>query len=281
MANLPKNEDIRTAMKEYCSAKKISQNELAVQIGINSSYLSLLETGKGETIAKAKLRKIWNYVSAVNSAPERFKTADYKAAIDACQSAKENQFMIAVIGDTGMGKTTALTDYSLQENVFYVVCERAIKPKQFFLALLRKMGVAFEGSIYEMCNRIADELNTLDEPLLIIDEAGMINDTMMSYIQNLRDKTVKNCGIILGGMPYFRTNLQKFSDKGKQGVAEFMRRINIWQTLEGLSNGEVEFVCNSNGIADKEMVREMKRYKRFGDLQNAITLYNLNNNEEA
>lgn len=123
--------------------------------------------------------------------------------------------------------------------------------------------------------RIADELNTISSPLVIVDEAGKITHTMILYLHVLRDKTLKNCGFVLGGMPYFKSNLVKFSNKGKEGFAEFLRRINIWNTLSGLSRNEIKYVCETNGITDAEIIKELYTKKRFGDLQNAILLHQL------
>ena len=186
--------------------------------------------------------------------------------------------MIGLIGDTGTGKTTALNTYALRKNVFYVAYDKTMKPKQFFISLLREMGIAFEGSINEMVNRISEELNTLSNPLVIVDEAGKITHTMILYLHVLRDKTYKNCGIVLGGMPYFKTNLIKFSNKEKEGYAEFYRRVNLWHSLNGLTRKEIEEVCALNGITDKDTLRELQSKKRFGELYNAILLQRIQSN---
>ena len=183
--------------------------------------------------------------------------------------------MIGITGDTGTGKTTALTTFATRKNVFYVSYDKTMKPKQFFTALLREMGIDFDGSINEMVNRIAEELNTIASTLVIIDEAGKITHTMILYLHVLRDKTVKNCGIVLGGMPYFKANLLKLSNKQKEGYAEFYRRVNIWHNLTGLSRTEIKSICEASGITEPETIRDMQANKRFGDLQNAILLHNL------
>lgn len=139
------------------------------------------------------------------------------------------------------------------------------------------MGISFEGSIHDMVNRIADEINTMSSPLIIIDESGKITHSMIMYLQVLRDKTIKNCGIVLGGMPYFKSTLIKNSTKQKEGYAEFYRRVNLWQTLDGLSRAEITYICQSNGITDEETLREMYSKKKFGDLQNAISFYKIQN----
>lgn len=280
MTNLPKNDEIREAINIYCQTKGLSQNELATQIGVSGATISKIKNGKWDDIDEKLWRKVWNKVRDVTT-PGIFKTADYVTSTRVCEAAKKHHLMIGLIGDTGLGKTTALTAFSLRKNVFYVSYDKTMRPKQFFNSLLREMSISFEGSINEMVSRIADELNTLSSPLLIVDEAGKLTHTMILFLHVLRDKTLKNCGIVLGGMPYFRDNLIKFSNKRKEGYAEFFRRINLWQTLEGLTTNEIQFICQQSGITDNETIRELKAKKRFGDLHNAIILHQIENSELA
>lgn len=280
MTNLPKKEQIKSAINDYCKIKGLSKNELATQAGVSSATLSKIENGKWDDIDEKLWRKVWNKVND-KSASALISTGDFTICFKACEAAQKNRFMIGLIADTGMGKTTALAAYSLRKNVFYVPYEKSMAPKHFFIALLKEMGISYEGNINSMLNRIADELNTVSSPLLIIDEAGKLTHTMILYLHVLRDKTIKNCGIVLSGMPYFRNNLSKCSDKQKEGYAEFYRRINLWQDLKGLTRKEIIFICEQNQITDSEVIRDFQSKKRFGDLNNEILLYQLQLNEIA
>ncbi len=275
MANLPQKNEIKEAIKVYKASKGLSQNKLATQIGISAATLSQIENDNWQDIKEDMWRKVWNKVSNVQQVNNLFETTDFKACFNACEAARKHHLMVGIIGDTGLGKTTALEAYSSRKNVFYVAYDKTMKPKQFFIALLREMGISFEGSINEMVNRIAEELNIISSPLVIIDEAGKITHTMILYLHVLRDKTNKNCGIALGGMPYFKSNLIKLSNKEKEGYAEFYRRINVWHTLKGLSRSEIEYICQSACITDIEIIKDMQSKKKFGELSNAILLYQM------
>ena len=280
MTNLPQKEQIREAINSYCKARGLSKSELANQLQISAATLSKVENRKWEDIDEKMWRKIWNRVQEAIAAG-LFSTAAFATCHKVCAAAQKHRFMIGITADTGIGKTTALTAYAMRKNVFYVVYDKTMKPRQFFVALLREMGISFEGSINEMVDRIADELNTLASPLLIIDEAGKITHTMILYLHVLRDKTQKNCGIVLAGMPYFRSNLVKFAGKQKEGFAEFLRRVNLWQELGELTPSEIRAICEHHGITDAEAVRDLRNKKRFGDLYNAILLYQLENEVDA
>ena len=186
--------------------------------------------------------------------------------------------MIGLTGDTGMGKTTALKAFGLKQNVFYYYIDRTVNPRVFLERLLVDMGISFCGRLNDLQYKVVEELNTLQEPLLIIDESGKLGNKMIMLLHSLRDLTKDNCGIVLAGMPDFKNALIKNVNAGVTGYAEFFRRINIWHSLNGLSYDEIKMVLESNGITDKEAQRDYKRLNRFGDLMNEIMLQKLVNN---
>ncbi len=275
MTKLAEKSEIKTAVKVYCKAKGISQNELATQLEISPATLSKIENDKWDNIDAKMWQKIWNKVGYLNSA-QTINTKDFAAIQQICTFARGNAFMAGLTADTGMGKTTSLMNYShVTKNTFYVSYDKTMRPRHFFAALLKEMAIQFEGNVNEMVSRIADELNVMDTPLIIIDEAGKITHTMILYLQVLKDKTHLACGYVLAGMPYFKTNLIKLTNKQKEGYGEFYRRINLWHELEGLSRDEIKFICNESGVTSTDQQREFLNKKRFGDLVNALLLKRL------
>lgn len=271
VTNVPEKGEIKKAVNQYCKEKGISKADFAVKSGISDATLSNLEAERWEKLSNPMLLRIWNFCNR-NSVDNLFSTTDFVSTFKICEKARKYHFMVGLVADTGMGKTTAISAYSRRKNVFYVCYDKTMNPRQFFLALLRELAYPFESNLNEMINRAADELNKLENPLVIIDEAGKLNQTMILYLHVLRDKTAGNCGIILAGMPYFKDNMMKFASKEKEGYAEFFRRINLWHTFVGLQPKEVEEICRSNGIEDNIRIKELRRHKRFGDLMNEIYL---------
>lgn len=205
---------------------------------------------------------------------ELYQTGDLLSVFRQCEMTQEHKLMTGLTADTGMGKTTSLRAFSTHDNVFMVTVGKTMNAKGLFLKILDTLGASFDGNIHEVMLRIAEELNSLENPLLIIDEAGKLNHVMTLYLHDLREYTKENCGILLAGMPYFKTRLVKMAEKQKEGCSEFLRRINIWHELEGLNRKEVEYICRSNGIET-----EFKHYYglRFGDLMNKILLEQITN----
>lgn len=264
-------DSIRTAILEYCQSRNISQNELATQASISSATVSKMIKGNWNDIRDGIWRKVWIVVS--EGVDIFIRTSDHEAIKKLCRRACTQKLMVGLTGDTGTGKTTSLKAISRRPNTYYVSFDKTMRSKQFFASILREMGIAFEGSIHEMVNAIANELNTQENPLLIIDESGKLTHNVILYLHVLRDKVHKNAGIVLAGMPYFKSNLIKFSNKQKEGYAEFFRRVNLWHEVEGLTRQEAQFICEQNGIKDGETIKELSRKKRFGDLVNEILLF--------
>lgn len=272
MTMLAEKTEIKTAINSYCKAKRLSKNELATQLEISAATLSNIENENWKNIDKRMWQKIWNRVGRLNDV-QIFITKDFTAIENLCLSARNNALMIGLLADTGMSKTTALVNYSQRNpNTFYVSYDKTMRPRQFFSALLKEMGISFDGNLNEMVNMIANEINVLENPLILIDEAGKLTHTMLLYLQVLKDKTPLSCGYVLAGMPYFRQNLIKYCNKQKEGYAEFLRRVNLWHTLEGLSKDEIKYICTQYGVTNTDQQRDFFNKKRFGDLVNALIL---------
>ena len=271
ITNLPEKAEIKKAVNLYCKEKGITKNDFAVQAGMRFDQMGDLENERWEKLSVSDFIHIWNFCNR-NKVENLYQTTDFVSAFKICDKARRHQFMIGLTADTGMGKTTAISAYSRQKNVFYICYDKSMNARQFFIALLRELSYPFESNLNDMINRAASELNRLEKPLLIIDEAGKLNHNMILYIHALWDKINVNCGIVLAGMPYFKNNLQRMSNKEKEGYAEFYRRINLWHSFVGLQPKEIEEICSFNEVTDSIRVKELKRKRRFGDLMNEIYL---------
>jgi DNA transposition AAA+ family ATPase len=275
MSNLPEKSEIRAAVNRYCQERGLSKADLATRLGISGATLSKIENEKWESIDEKMWLKIWQEVGQPTQAAPVLETANLATVCQMCDQARASKLMVGLLGDTGLGKTTALEYYARRPRVYYVAYDKTMRPKHFFAALLQEMGVAFSGPVHEMVSRAADELNGKGSPLLIIDEAGKLTHQMYLFLHVLRERTKRNCGIVLAGMPYFRANLLKDVNRQKEGAAEFFRRVNVWQELARPTRAEIKAVCGAYGVTEPEAVREMQRHQDFGNLTNALLLARL------
>ena len=273
MTNLPEKAEIRAAINDYCTDRKVSKAKLAESLSISSAVLSQIENENWSDISEKMWRKIWLKVQP--EAGGLVATANFEAVQRLCQHAQENRLMIGLVGDTGLGKTTALEHYARRPRVYLVAVDKTMRPKHFFAALLQEMGVSFGGSLYDIMNRLVQELNSQQAPLVIIDEAGKLTHQLYLDLHVLRERTKGNVGIVLAGMPYFKANLQKDVTRQKEGAAEFFRRVNLWLELHRPTRAEIKEVCEAHGVTDADTVRAMQQFQDFGSLTNALLLEKL------
>ena len=273
-ANLPEKSEIKKAINDYCNERSLSKSAFASRCDVSDATMTALTKEKWDSLSDEMLMKLWNFVNR-DKYNNLYQSYDFLSIYKACDKARKYRLMVGVTADTGMGKTTALRTYSRQKNVFYVSYDKTMNAGQFFVSLLRELSLPFCCSLNDMMNFAADKLNRLEAPLLIIDEAGKLTHSMILYLQVLRDKTCGNCGIVLAGMPYFKVNMQKNAAREKEGYAEFLRRINVWHDFIGLQPKEIEEICVMHGIRNKSKIKELRNFRRFGDLMNEICQYQI------
>lgn len=273
-ANLPEKSEIKKAINDYCKERGLSKAAFASRCEVSDATMTALAKEKWDSLSDEMLMKLWNFVNR-DKVNDLYQSYDFLSVFKACDKARKYRLMIGVTADTGMGKTTALRTYSRRKNVFYVSYDKTMNASQFFTALLRELSLPFCCSLNDMMNFATDKLNRMDSPLIIIDEAGKLTHSMILYLQVLRDKTCGNCGIVLAGMPYFKANMQKNAAREKEGYAEFLRRINVWHDFIGLQSDEVDEICALHGITNKAKIKDLKHFRRFGDLMNEICQYQI------
>lgn len=156
--------------------------------------------------------------------------------IENCENALEYKRLIAFIGYPGFGKTRSLEYFaSKKKNVFYVVVEKSMTSKRFYIQLLNVLGFtnSFSGSdLNSLIRSISFHLSqSKQNNLLIIDEAGKFDSNQLLFLHEIRDNTKNNTGIILSGPPYFQKNVEEWKLAGKDGIPELYRRIQSWINL--------------------------------------------------
>ena len=274
---MTKLRETKELVNDYVNRKGISKNDLAARIGVSAATLTNIQKERDDLLKSSMLRKVYNYVADKKQKGWQYvATSNFNTIQKACFDVQKNHRMLSIIGYTGAGKTTSLRYYYRNnKNVYYIESCKSMRPKQFFKKLLNEMGIHYSGTIYDMIQLVAKELNTQENPLLIIDEAGKLSQTHFMYLHDLRNATDNTTGIILSGVEYFKLNLEKAVDKQKEGMPEFYDRVFLWQELFAPTKEEIIKICESNGIDNEKQQKEILRLKpnNFRKLYNLITEY--------
>lgn len=273
-----KKRQLKDKINAFTERKNLSKNRLAEIIGVSTATLSNIENDRLELITDEMALKIWNAIADNESGV--IETRNFQNIFDACALAKSHHKMIGIVGSTGFGKSTALREfYAASENTYLITCQKTMSAKQFLQQLLREMGISFNGTVFHIVERLAEELNKQDSPLILIDEAGKLSMRTMEYLHDLRDATKSNAGIVMVGVEYFRENLKTAAQRNKEGMPEFYDRISSWITLEKPCKDEIRAICKMKGLTDKNVVHQMFKAGNFRKLVNYIENHFINLNE--
>lgn len=262
-------EEVKDLIQNLLHQKQVSQNKLAEMLDVSPATISNILNDYSERLNESMLLKIKAFFKKRNWT--LIETANFINIQNTCNEARRRRCMMAVVGYSGAGKTTALQNYYEQNsNTYIVTCGRSMRTKQFLLEILKSLGVNYLASDYEMIKKVIDELNKRQNPLLIIDEASKLSTNALMYIQDIHDGTEGNAGIVIAGVEYLLLNLKKSSDRNKPGMPEFYRRVTLWQHLEAPSKKEKEAICMNNGVFDSDLIREISKLGNFGAVRNSI-----------
>lgn len=217
------------------------------------------------------------------------RTRNFQAIQNACQTAVEHKRLIALTGESGLGKTVGLKYFTEHNrNVFMVTVRPSMKAKMFWVYLLEMVaGVHKKGenfnynhrSMYYIIQSLCEKLKALENPLLIIDESGKLTDKLLLNVHELRDETMNHLGIIFSGPSYYRKNMDRWALRGKQGIPELLTRIQNWLELGPPTAFELRKVCEAHGITEPEVMATMLTGTNdFRTLHNRITEHFINSN---
>lgn len=202
----------------------------------------------------------------------KIRTSNFETIERICTDAQKKHKLTAIIGYTGAGKTTALKSYcTATKNTYYVECKNSMNRKQFLQAVLIQLGVNYYGTVYDMVETIVREINTKQNPLLVIDEAGKLNMNLILDLHDLRNATIDKAGMVLAGCEYFQNNIEKKANDQKQGYPEFHSRVINWNVLAKPTKTEIKAIAESNGITNLETIKEFYKHSNYRLLYNAIT----------
>jgi DNA transposition AAA+ family ATPase len=271
--NIGTKDQISEEIKLILSTKRLSQNELAEKIGISPSQLiNMKSPDKWERVSD----KLWQVATLFFNKGKEWKTIEtfnFQDIITLCYDAQSNKRLLAVAGRSGLGKTTALKHYTRQNsNAYYVLTDYLQKSKEFFKSIAIALGIDIEGNARKILQAIVDRINTLENPVIILDDAGKLNDSNYRNIQLLFDATEGRAGIVLGGTLHLKQYIERMTQKEKMGFDELERRIEYWMVLKAPRKEEIESLCNNNSVSDKDCINYLyNTCKEFGTIKTLIT----------
>ena len=252
--------------------KKISMQQIEKESGIGYGTLSNIKSKKWNLISEAMLRRLTAFLKL--DSWKMLSTTNFEIIQEMLEEAQEFSRCFGIVGHTGFGKTAALTYFSARNNnVSYMLADMLMTRNAFFDAMQKSLGIASGSTSTDKLDAIIEKLNSMEKPLLIIDDAGKLNDNNLRLIQLIYDRTERRCGIILAGTMFLKDRLENGAKRGYMGYEELYRRVAYWQTLYAPTKDEKAEFLSKHGLTDMKEVSAhiINTCTNFGALRENIT----------
>lgn len=129
------------------------------------------------------------------------------------------------VDNCGIGKTyTAKYLAKKEKNVFYIDCTQCRKKSFFIKALARVLGVEVKGQLDEIKENTKYYISLLEQPIVIVDEAGALDKDALGLVQEYWNATEGFCGWYMMGANALRNKIATGVSKDRDYFAELFSR---------------------------------------------------------
>jgi DNA transposition AAA+ family ATPase len=248
-----KKTDITNALRLYCERYE-SQNKAANSLkGVSAATVSQMLNGNWGLIKDDMWRNVAAQIGYKDDKWEAVETTDFKRLMLLLEDIKANSLVMAVTGDAGSGKTFALKEFTASHRQTYLLCCNEYWNRKMFLQeLMSAMGHNCNGyTIGEMMHEAVRALKMQEAPLVILDEADKLSDSVLYFFITLYNSLENECGIVLCATSHLEKRIKSGIRLNKKGYAEIWSRLGRrCIKMKGVSAADITAICEVNGITD-------------------------------
>ncbi len=285
-----------TKLKELERASGLSSARFAVKIGINQSQWSRLKKGDIDgvladsrfiTLARENQIQIGNSIEWKTAETPAFKYISQMLSI--CH---QESISVMLVDMADIGKTHTAKYYARNHrNAIYMDCSQ-VKSKQLFVReIARQFGVKHTGRYADVYNDLVYYLNTLDEAIIIVDEAGDLKYDAFLELKALWNATEGRVGWFMMGADGLKAKINRAINCQKVGYTEIFRRYGSdyrrvspqgKEALEDFKREQAAMVAQVNAPDGADVQRLLKTSKcSLTNIYNSIRVMNLKNKKSA
>lgn len=251
---------IRQRLEAYCQQKGSQRSAANSLTGVSAATVSQILAGNWELISD----EMWQSVAAqTDYDPRQWNIADTQATqrmTFLLQNAQQDALVIAVTGAAGSGKTEAIRRYArLSPHVYHLCCSEFWNRRNFLERLLRCMGRDITSTtVADMMDDVISTLKRRRSPLIVLDEADKLTDSVLYFFITLYNSLEDHCGIILCATNYLDKRIQRSLRQRKKGFEEIYSRLGRkCLTLQQVNADDVAAVCRANHITDSRTINRV------------------------
>lgn len=213
-----------TSRKNYSG----SDTAFAKTFDISASVFSRIKNGETEgVLSDAKwltigreynvtLKKnLWNIA----------RTEVYEQIQSNLDFCKEYSKAMILVDQWGIGKTECSKHLIKQMNdAFYLDCSQAKTKREFIRALAKVIGLDNRGKYVEIKSNLKYYINQLNNPLIVLDDAGDLEYPAFLELKELWNATEDSCGWYMIGDDSLQAKITKGLEKQKVGYGAIFSR---------------------------------------------------------
>ena len=225
-----------------------------------------------------------------SSGKERIFTSlrQYQKLIHIAKATRKNALFVLASGNTGVGKTTAMRQlYAEAPHTFYIKIEDDLTWRELLRKIAISLGIkdlpyrteALREAIQQRVELLANEY-----PLLIIDEAEELTDSVARKLKRLHTLTEGQLGVLIVAHPNLRRRLarasglnpdtgQPRSGRPETQYATLWRRLSFFD-VPPVSDEDIAAICKEElRVRDNAVVAlAQERWTNYGAMAKDISV---------
>lgn len=280
-------------LKEQEKLSGLSAARFATKIGVNKAQWSRLKKGEVDAVlADSKFITLARENGVELGNRPNWKTAktptfEYiTSLLSACQS---QQISLLLVDFADIGKSHTAKHYcKTTRDAIYMDCSQ-VKSKQLFVReLARQFGVNSTGKYADVYSDLVFFMNTLETPLVVLDEAGDLKYDAFLELKALWNATEGNVAWFMMGADGLKAKITRAINCQKVGYTEIFRRYgsryrkitpNGKDDLEAFKREQAMLIAKANAPAgvDVQKLVQSSQYS-LTNLYNQIRVLNQRTN---
>lgn len=268
--------ELIAALEQFSQERGMSYSKIAKAMGIGTSTLSEIRSGKYNGESETIYLKIKAFLSRHE---ERMKRINFIAdtevkkkiyySIDLIkkyvssnvrEELLESAKIAYIIGRAGIGKTKALQEYAkeYEAKIVFITAENSDTTSTMIRKIATVLKLSNTGHMSVIRENIKNKL-LFTETIIIIDEGENLTAKVIDAIRSIADQT--GVGLVIAGTEKLKHKLMT-----QQGAYEYLySRAVIWMMLQDLSIADIslitkKFLGNDEALYDEKKLTAMIEY---------------------
>ncbi|WP_347839275.1 ATP-binding protein [uncultured Draconibacterium sp.] len=251
---LRKQEEIHGTRIKVCSKFDISPSVLTRLLNDGETD-NILSAGKWINLARKFEIPLGNGIEFKTA-----QTATFKHIWQQLDFARQYSVSGMLCDRADIGKTHTAKIYAREnKNVVYIDCGRVKTTQRFIRAIAKGFGIDDTGRFYQVREDLIYYINSIESPLIILDEFGDLPTSVYLEFKSLWNATDHHCGWYAMGADGLRAKIDKLIARKVVGFAEIFSRMgNKYQRITPIDDSgfkafqkkQIAQIGKVNGVAD-------------------------------